>query len=116
MRAGYNSIANYDRISHGLASVGASANVAGAGIDYAFVTGSNGLGDKVGSRPYVSFRVAWAGPPKPPPNLRRKTKLLGIRLTAPLTMVSHNSLCRLFAGMGVQCRPHLHLHLCRLCM
>ena len=61
VRAGYNSIANYDRISHGLASVGASANVAGAGIDYAFVTGSNGLGDKVGSRHYVSFRVAWAG-------------------------------------------------------
>jgi cell division septation protein DedD len=64
-RAGYNSIANYDRISHGLASLGVSANVAGAGLDYAFVTGSDGLGETFDSRHYLSFRVAWAGVQSP---------------------------------------------------
>ena len=62
IRAGYNSIANYDRISHGLTSLGASINVDGGSLDYAFVTGSDGLGSDVDSRHYLSFRMAWAGP------------------------------------------------------
>ncbi|MBT3267236.1 hypothetical protein HN371_08800 [Candidatus Poribacteria bacterium] len=66
LRAGYTSIANYDRISHGLTSVGASVNVDGGSLDYAFVTGSDGLGEEVASRHYLSFRAEWAGRPTVP--------------------------------------------------
>jgi cell division septation protein DedD len=58
VRAGYNSIANYDRIGNGLTSLGVSLYVEGASLDYAFVTGGDGLGGDFESRHFVSFTVA----------------------------------------------------------
>lgn len=61
IRLGYTSIANYDRISHGLATAGASVHVDGGSLAYAFVTGQDGIGGDFESRHFVSFRIAWAG-------------------------------------------------------
>ncbi len=61
LRAGYNTAANYYRIGSGMGSVGASAQVGGGRIDYAYLWGMNGLDDPMERRHLVTMSLQWAG-------------------------------------------------------
>lgn len=61
LRAGYNTAANYYRIGNGMGSVGASAQVGGGRIDYAYLWGMNGLDDAIEGRHLVTMSLQWAG-------------------------------------------------------
>ena len=61
LRAGYNTAANYYRVGNGMGSVGASAQVGGGRLDYAYVWGMNGLDDAIEGRHLVTMSLQWAG-------------------------------------------------------
>lgn len=61
LRAGYNTAANYYRIGSGMGSVGASAQVGGGRIDYAYLWGMNGLDDPIERRHLVTMSLQWTG-------------------------------------------------------
>ena len=61
LRAGYNTAANYYRVGNGMGSIGASAQVGGGRIDYAYVWGMNGLDDPIERRHLATMSLQWAG-------------------------------------------------------